>query len=223
VYGGYRISVGLLPDYYEARTQSGGEFAVGGRFPLLRDREIDSRRLKLRQEQIDQALADPRIAQGRIDFILAATRSYNQWMAEGLRLAVAEELLGLAQARAEGIAQGVELRFLAGIDKTDNQRLIVQREILVVRARRSLEQASLALSLFLRTPEDEPIVPGRERLPDAWTTPVRPDWASFQEVAVGALPIARAPTRPWPTTSCCPTWTSRSMPARTSTTARTRT
>ena len=188
VYGGYRLSDGLLPDYYEARTQTGGEFAVGGRFPLLRDREIDSRRLKLRQEQIDQALADPRIAQGRIDFILAATRSYNQWVAEGLRLSVAEELLGLAQARAEGIAQGVELRFLAGIDKTDNQRLIVQREILVVRARRSLEQASLALSLFLRTPEDEPIVPGRERLPDAWTTPVRPDWASFQEVAVGALP-----------------------------------
>lgn len=188
LYGGYRISDGLLPDYYEARTQTGGEFAVGGRFPLLRDREIDSRRLKLRQEQIDQALADPRIAQGRIDFILAATRTYNQWVAEGLRLAVAEELLGLAQQRADGIAQGVELRFLAGIDKVDNQRLIVQREILVVRARRSLEQASLALSLFLRTPEDEPIVPGRERLPVGFPEPVRPDWSSFQEQAVAALP-----------------------------------
>lgn len=191
VYGGYRISDGLLPDYYEARTQTGGELAVGGRFPLLRDREFDARRLKLRQEEIDQALAEPRIAQGRIDFVLAATRTYNQWLAEGRRLEIARELLGLATKRVEDINRGIERQFLAGIDRTDNERLIVQRQILVVRAERGLQQAALALSLFLRSPDDEPIVPDSRRLPSGFTEPPAPDWSRFQAEAVEAL--ARRP------------------------------
>jgi outer membrane protein TolC len=191
VYGGYRVSDGLLPDYYEARTQTGGELAVGGRFPLLRDREFDARRLKLRQEEIDQALAEPRIAQGRIDFVLAATRTYNQWLAEGRRLEIARELLGLATKRVEDINRGVERQFLAGIDRTDNERLIVQRQILVVRAERGLQQAALALSLFLRSSDDEPIVPDPRRLPAGFEASPAPDWSRFQDEAVEAL--ARRP------------------------------
>jgi outer membrane protein TolC len=191
LYGGYRISDGLLPDYYEARTQTGGELAVGGRFPLLRDREFDARRLKLRQEEIDQSLAEPRIAQGRVDFVLAATRTYNQWVAEGQRLRIARELLELATRRVSAINRGVERQFLAAIDRTDNERLIVQRQLLLVRAERGVQQASLALSLFLRSPDDEPIVPDPARLPGSFEPEPAPDWSRFQEEVEAAL--ARRP------------------------------
>lgn len=187
VYGGYRISRGLLPDYYGARTQRGGELAVGARLPLLRGLEIDARRLKLRQEEIDRALADPKIAAARIDFVYAAAIAYYEWIAAGQRLRITRELLALATDRVEGIQRGVERGFLAGIDVTDNERAIVQRRVFVVRAERALERAALTLSLFLRDANDDPVVPPEERLPKEFPTALEPDRSRFRAEAEAAL------------------------------------
>jgi hypothetical protein len=55
IYGGYRISDGFLPDYDKDRTQDDGQFVVGGRVPLLRDRGFDRRRAGVKPAQVPQA------------------------------------------------------------------------------------------------------------------------------------------------------------------------
>ncbi len=167
IYGGYRWSDGFQPDYDKDRTQAGGEIVFGARVPLLLGRDIDKRRAAVRQAEIGVELAEPRIQQARIAFVQAASKAYFGWVAAGRKLTVARELLQLATDRQAGMQRAVENEFLAPIELTDNERLITQRQVFVARAERSFQQAALLLSLYLRTPDDRPIVPGPARLPAA--------------------------------------------------------
>ncbi|MCA8949104.1 MAG: TolC family protein, partial [Planctomycetes bacterium] len=165
IFGGYRVSDGLLPDYYDGRTQDNGELVFGVRVPLLRNRAFDERRAGVRKAEIGVALADPKIERARIDFVRAATETYFVWVAAGRRVEVARDLLRLATGRQDGIARAVERQFLAPVDLVDNERLVAQRRVLVLRAERELQAAALALSLYLRDAADRPIVVDESRLP----------------------------------------------------------
>jgi len=165
IYGGYRVSDGFLPDYYDDRTQDDGEFVFGGRIPLLQNRSIDGRRADVRIAEIGVLLAEPEIRGARIKFVQKATASYRKWLATGRKLTIARELLKLANDRDAGLRRAVERQFLAPIALTDNERLIAQRSIYVVQAERSFQRAALELSLFLRDDDDLPIVAGEANLP----------------------------------------------------------
>lgn len=175
IFGGYRITRGdELPDYDSTRTQRDGEPRLGMRIPLLRDGSIDRRRAALLKARLDEELADPFIQRQQLDFIRAATVAYYTWMAAGERLRVTEHLLRVARDRESALTSQVESGLAARIVLTDNRRLVVAREIAVVQARRRFEGSSLALSLFLRGAEDEPIVAGRERLPSSFPAVAAP-------------------------------------------------
>jgi outer membrane protein TolC len=165
IYGGYRVSDGFLPDYYSDRTQDDGEFVFGGRIPLLQNRSIDGRRADVRIAEIGVLLAEPEIRGARIKFVQKATASYQKWLATGRKLAIARELLKLANDRDAGLRRAVERQFLAPIALTDNERLVAQRSIYVVQAERAFQRAALELSLFLRDDDDLPIVAGEANLP----------------------------------------------------------
>ena len=166
IYGGYAVSDRFLPDYYDGRTQDDGELLLGLRLPLLQNRSIDRRRALVRKAEIGVELAEPKILAARIEFVRVSTRAYYEWVAAGRNLTIARELLGLAEQRQDGLARAVERQFLAPIDLTDNERLIVQRRILVARSERSFQAAALKLSLFLRDAQDRAIVPTEQNLPD---------------------------------------------------------
>jgi outer membrane protein TolC len=175
VYGGYRLSSGLLPNYNKDRTGSDGEAVLGFRVPLLREGSVDRRRVNLWQSQIDRELADPLILRQYLDFIRAATIAYYNWTASGYRLALAEELLRLAKDRDEGIAEQVSSGASAPIVRIDNQRLVVSREIGLVQATRRFQAAAIELSLFYRqSGNSQPVIASRERLPEAFPPHPRP-------------------------------------------------
>jgi len=178
IFGGYRLTFGdVLPEYYWNRTQEAGEPRVGFSVPLLRDGAIDRRRANLSKAELDRALADPVIARQRMDFIRAGTVGYFNWLAAGQRWQLAESLLRIAAERTDGLERQAQAGLIAPIVLTDNRRLVVAREIGVVQARRRFEGAALALSLFLRTEGDEPLVASRARLPADFPAiePVDPD------------------------------------------------
>jgi len=169
IFGGYRLTRGdTLPDYDSTRTQDGGEPRLGLRVPLLRDGSIDRRRAQLLKAKLDQEAADPFIQRQQLDFLRAATVAYYGWVAAGRRLGIAEKLRKLAEQRTTALEEQARSGLLAPIVLVDNRRLVVSREIAVVQARRRFEAAALALSLFLRDRDDEPVVAGRERHPGAF-------------------------------------------------------
>ncbi len=192
IFGGYRLNRGeTLPDYYDDRTQKGGEPRLGFKLPLLRDGSIDKRRAALAKARLDQELADPFIQRQQLDFLRAGAVAYYNWLAAGERLRVAEDLLRLATDRVGAIAGQAEAGLVPKIVVTDNRRLVVAREIGAVKARRSFENAALAMSMFLRSDGDEPVVAGRERLPGGFPEarpPVRRTLEADLERAVALRP-----------------------------------
>jgi outer membrane protein TolC len=168
LYGGYRLSSGLLPNYSKDRTQEDGELRIGGRLNLLRDGAIDRRRAAVFQARLDEELADPFILRQYLDFIRAATRAYVNWVAGGLRLKVSEEILRVARERDGALGKQIQEGLAAPIVRTDNEQLVLSRSLEVVRAQRRLEAAAIELSLFLRDADGLPVLVGRERLPGAF-------------------------------------------------------
>lgn len=175
VFAGYRISSGSLADYDKNRTQLDGEMRAGIRLNLLRDSVIDSRRATLWKARLDQEAADPFIQRQHLDIVRAASRSYFNWVAMGLRLGVTEQLERLAEDRDDAIAELVKKGQLAPIVQVDNERLVVSRSLAVVQARRRFEAASIELSLFYRDEKDEPVVIARHHLPQAFPRPLTPN------------------------------------------------
>ncbi len=195
LYAGWRVGRGGdLPDYYgEQRTLDGGELRAGLRVPLWRDGPIDARRARLAQAeravQAERAGVDAR----RLRLALEAAAAYWAWMAAGRRYVVASRLLGLAETRDAQIAARVQAGALPALEHLENRRALVERRAALVAARRALERAGIALSLYHRTRDGRPRVPSLRRValdspePTSVGTPLSADveraWASRPELA----------------------------------------
>jgi outer membrane protein TolC len=191
LFAGYRRSSGMLADYDKDRTQRDGEFRAGLRFNLLRDGFIDRPRADLLKARLDLGLVDPFVDRQRLDISRAATRAYYGWVIAGQREKVAREQLRVAEERAAGLTEQANKGMLAPIVVTDNERLIVSRQLTVTQSRRRWEAAALELSLFLRGPDDQPILPPNDRLPAA--LPPEPLPAGVGDVLVVESAIERRP------------------------------
>lgn len=181
VFGGYRYTGGnKLPDYYPNRTEGAGEIRLGMEVPLLKDGSIDRRRAAILKARLDQKLADPVIARQQLDFVRAGSVAYYNWVANGQRYRIASNLLQVARSRAVALTNQVQSGLIPKIALTDNERLVVAREISLVQSRRRFEAASITLSLFFRGPDEAPITPGLDCLPPAF-----PEAPALSEQAVG--------------------------------------
>jgi outer membrane protein TolC len=169
LFGGYRWTDGLLPDYYaDRRTDAGGSPNIGFKLPLLKNRAIDQRRRALQNAKLDVELVDPVIQRQYLDFVRAATAAYLNWIKTGKVLEVAERMLSLAEDRRLAIETRIEQGLEAKSVLLENDQWVLSRKIATIDARRDFEAASIALSLFYRNDEDEPLRPLRNQLPDTW-------------------------------------------------------
>lgn len=170
VFGGYRIGSGDFDPTFDGkrRTNHGGEFSSGFRLPLLEGGMIDDERAMLRQADLDIDLAQLTIQQRRIELVNQAAQAYWEWVAAGLALQVAGDLLDIGKRRQEQIRKRIKNGALRAIEGVDNERLIASREADLIVARRRFQQAGLALSLFLRDQRGQPVMPARAQLPGAF-------------------------------------------------------
>ncbi|WP_293368825.1 TolC family protein [Nevskia sp.] len=172
VYGGYKVSGGDFPIYEdEAFTLDAGEFKVGAVFSLLRDRDIDDRRAKLRDSRLtlDQTELDAMLTRVRVQH--DAMVSYVDWVAAGEALTVYRGLLQLAEARDDGLDTRVQEGDLARVYLNENRQYILRRRGLVVEAERKLIAAANKLSLYLRHADGTPRLPQEAELPGHWPNP----------------------------------------------------
>lgn len=172
-YGGYRVSRGDFPIYEDERfTNKLGEFKAGAVFALMRDRRIDDRRFGRLQAQADIALADADRLMVAIGVQARAIQAYNNWVAAGLRLQIYRDLLKLSRDRQAGFRRQVETGARPSLILTENEQNLLRRETLVVQSEQALDVAATALSLYLRGPDGQPVVPPRSRLPDGFSAPL---------------------------------------------------
>ena len=169
VFGLYKIGQGNFEPWYGNReTNTGGEFSTGIRIPLAQNRTIDERRAALWKANYGVSAVEPFIQAQIIEFIRAGTYAYWDWVAAGMNLRVARELLDLAEERDDQIEGPVKAGARPESLLVDNRRLIVSRQIKLIDAQRKLETTAIKLSLFLRTSDGRPIVPIEQHLPIAF-------------------------------------------------------
>ncbi len=187
-YGGYRIGDGDFPVWYgERETDEGGEFKVGLAAPLLQDRVIDKRRAAVQQSALARDGVAPRVQTQNLDFVRIASQTYWTWVASGQVVELQRDLLRLGEDRVEQIATRIQAGDLEQIASITNQQLIATRETKLIEAERKLQAAAIKLSLFLRTPTGEPIIPPSSRLPREFPTEFAPDQQFVDRDIMAAL------------------------------------
>ncbi|QDV09039.1 Outer membrane efflux protein [Planctomycetes bacterium Poly30] len=174
-FAGYKIGTGDFPIWEGGlKSNEEGEFSAGIRLPLLKGREIDQRRLDLWRARVGQAQAEPMVLEKRLEATRKAALSYWKWVAAGQKLGIARRLLDLAENRQEGIVISVDEGQLPQLSITENRRLVVERQSIVIRSERALQEAAIALSLFWRSSAGQPVIPLEAQLPESLPTPTDP-------------------------------------------------
>ena len=138
------------------------------------------------QAQIDVSLAEPMILRSRLDYMRAAARSYWNWSGSGERRRAADYLVDLAVERDVEIGLRVDRGAVANIERIDNQQNIALRQAVVVQADRSVQQATIDLSLFYRDPTGKPLLAGRRRM-QPLPEPIAPTPMLFEQSLARAL------------------------------------
>lgn len=190
---GYRLGRGSFAPYYgERETDEFGELRAQLAIPLLRNGATDRRRANIERADLGRAIAALQLDQQKLELRRQASRSWVKWVNAGERLALARGLLQLANARQAQLHVRAQSGDAAAIDVDDNQRAILQREALVVAARRGVEEAALELSLFYRDDQGQPRLPTEDDLPPALSAPVAQiSTDSLDEVVARRPDVAR--------------------------------
>ena len=165
VYGGYRLSAGTLPSYEGKQSAAEGEPILGLSFSLLRNRDIDKNRLKIKNQKLQTSLSRAELRSIQLELQKQASIAYWTWIASGEALTVYRNLHKIAIQRNGALSVRFKNGDLAKIYLDENRRSIYKRQADILRAEQGLLQASLNLSLFLRNKEGHPLVPGVQDLP----------------------------------------------------------
>ncbi len=182
LYADYRYGTGKFPSYDGGRlTDQSGEVRAGAEIPLLRGGAIDQARADRRDAALTLERLDPELQLERVQVERDAGVAFWDWLAAGRLIDIARALLDAAEARQTQIEGRVKRGGEAEINLVDNQRLVIERRVLLRGAQRDFNQAALRLSLFLRDPDGAPMVPGPDRLPKAFPEERRPDRRAFED------------------------------------------
>lgn len=183
LFAGWRVGAGYVPPYYgNYDTNALGELRAGVEVPLWRDREIDKGRGELAKARLSEEAAALGVLQQALDLQRAAAHQYWNWVVAGERLRVAESLLRLAKERDRALTRRVKAGDLAAFEAQDNERAMLQREGQKIAAAQLLQQAAVALSIFLRDEEGRPRVPSPSLLPASLPSISAPEQASELEL-----------------------------------------
>lgn len=160
VWGGYRIGRGSFqPWYLERQTNDGGELKAGVTVPLLQNRDIDERRTELWKSRIEIQLAEYDIQAQVIASVQEASYAYWEWVSAGRNYLIAKEILELATSRTNRIERQVKAGLIDPPELTDNLRLVAERKAKLALSEQKLNQKAVKLSLYLRNPQGEPVIP----------------------------------------------------------------
>lgn len=188
VFAGYRLATGRWPEYYNyLNTRGAGAAVAGFKVPLLQDRDIDARRAKLWQSEIERRKVEPTILKERITLRKEASKAYWYWVGAGQIYVTAQQQARLAEARYQALSELVKSGIVSPIDLETFRLSVVSRQAQNIDARRRLQATAIELSLYLRDRMGMPMIAEETRLPGMMPDVVPPDAARLEEDVQVAL------------------------------------
>ncbi|MCR9205567.1 MAG: TolC family protein [Halobacteriovoraceae bacterium] len=166
VYGGIRKSEGDFPVYEGERvTLNEGEIMAGISFNLLRNFNIDEKRLKLTVNEFDLEKEQWKNKEVMMKLQKEASIAYWAWVSAGHLLVIAEDLLTLSETRQGAFEKRIKQGDLAALYSVENRQYIVKRKSKVRKALAEFQMASFYLSLYWRDAKGNPMIASKEKLP----------------------------------------------------------
>ncbi len=166
VYGGYRKSYGSFPSYEGGSiTNNRGEFRVGTKFSLLKNRDIDQNRLSVILGNLGVEEAKIELENIKMQIARDSTKAYWHWFAAGKILQIYEELYELANNRQKQLEVKSQKGDVAQIIVAENLKNLLKRKAALAKIRQEFEVSTLYLSLFWRDENGNPKKADLEKLP----------------------------------------------------------
>ncbi|MFK7863331.1 MAG: TolC family protein [Pseudohongiellaceae bacterium] len=160
LFADYSVSGGTFPVYEDQLvTTDTGQARIGFALSLLRDRDIDDARFAVKKAELETEIAEFDLFAQQIQVLQQAYITYAGWLISAHLLEAYEELLEVAEVRGEALERQSAAGDVAEILVIENDQAILQREGLVVEARRQVQLSAERLALFLRSEDGLPVYP----------------------------------------------------------------
>jgi outer membrane protein TolC len=147
----YRISDGSFADYDgEYETRSGGEASIGLGLSLLRDRDIDSRRVAVTNAKLS---VQERNSQERLsinELLYKGLSRYLDWYETNLGFLVISELYETTKIREKVIKRRIDKGLLAAISLTEFNSILLNRLTAFQKAEQRFTVAQQGLRFYYR-------------------------------------------------------------------------
>lgn len=138
------------------RTEGIGETRLGVSFSPLGGRRTDSRRTALERSRLAAPAAEATVTLRTNKLLLDAAKAYWAWASAWEAVAVRDELLRVARARAAFVARRVRVGAEAPIDSVEARLAVTSREGDLVSALRAAESAGVQLATYFWDEEGDP-------------------------------------------------------------------
>ncbi|MFT6212416.1 MAG: outer membrane protein TolC [Alphaproteobacteria bacterium] len=166
IYTGYRLADGIFPIYEnELETDNRGEYYIGVKLSLLRDRLVDKNRTAISVAELNVLERETQLILEKLTIQRNALQKYWSWLTAGHQYFVYQDLLELAQIRQKNLTRQVELGQLAAIYLQENQQYLLKRKAEVNIAQANLKMLAQELSLYYRDLNGNPKAPSLAMLP----------------------------------------------------------
>lgn len=151
IYGGYRKSYGSFGMYDGDKvTNSEGEYRIGGKVSLLKDRGIDGARLGVLLARL--GVDESKI---QLDLIIKtiqrdATKSFWGWVFAGEVYKIYKNLYEFSLDRQKQLEERMRKGDVAKIIVEENKKNILRRKNDLIQAKQSFDNSAINLSLYFR-------------------------------------------------------------------------
>lgn len=154
-------------------TGLGGEYSGGGTVPLARGLGINEATAAERQAKIGEPLAAQNYKTVRLNMMFEAAAAYWDWMAAAKKIDIAQEILQIAERRAEFVKEGTALGDLPHIDYAEAQQEVQRRKGDLFKMQREFQKSTFKLGLFVWSPSagDRSPLPTLANVPDKLPVP----------------------------------------------------
>lgn len=151
VYSEYRVSEGDFPSYEgDMRTLSAGEASLGVMLSLLRNNEIDKRRLELRNTKIAVEQWQAEYTNDVNELIFKGVKDYLYWYETALQVKTIGDLLDALARRRVAIATRVEQGDLPESELIEFDANALQQQIVLAELERKLAVLQQSLAFYIR-------------------------------------------------------------------------